>query len=123
MLKNIARSEWPVRDLGNGVFNMTMKRTKSFCRRCFYSLVSTLAGLTLSVGASLAQAPFYQGKTITYTVGLLAGDSTDLWSRALTRNMITHIPGNPSVVVQNMPGAGGLIAANYVYIVWRSRMA
>lgn len=96
---------------------MTMKRTKSFCRRCFYSLVSTLAGLTLSVGASLAQAPFYQGKTITYTVGLLAGDSTDLWSRALTRNMITHIPGNPSVVVQNMPGAGGLIAANYVYSV------
>ena len=61
------------------------------------------------------QGNFYQGKTITYIVGLLAGDSTDLWARALTRNMAKHIPGQPNIVVQNMPGAGGLTATNYVY--------
>jgi tripartite-type tricarboxylate transporter receptor subunit TctC len=62
-----------------------------------------------------AQSSFYQGKTITYIVGLLAGDSTDLWARAVTRNMVKHIPGNPNTVVQNMPGAGGVIATNYIY--------
>jgi tripartite-type tricarboxylate transporter receptor subunit TctC len=62
-----------------------------------------------------AQTNFYQGKTMTYVVGLLAGDSTDLWARAVTRNMVKHIPGNPQLVVQNMPGAGGLIATNYIY--------
>ncbi|HWP57342.1 MAG TPA: tripartite tricarboxylate transporter substrate-binding protein [Candidatus Acidoferrales bacterium] len=62
-----------------------------------------------------AQSNFYQGKTMTYVVGLLAGDSTDLWARAVSRNMVKHIPGNPAIIVQNMPGAGGLIAANYVY--------
>ena len=61
------------------------------------------------------QSNFYQGKTITYVVGLLAGDSNDLWARAVTRNMAKHIPGQPNIVVQNMPGAGGLTAANYVY--------
>src|SRR5690349_3015426 len=63
----------------------------------------------------LAQSDFYHGKTITYVVGLLAGDSTDMWSRSLTRQMIKHIPGQPQIIVQNMPGAGGLIAANYIY--------
>jgi tripartite-type tricarboxylate transporter receptor subunit TctC len=62
-----------------------------------------------------AQSNFFQGKTITYVVGLLAGDSNDLWARAVTRNMAKHIPGHPNIVVQNMPGAGGLTAANYIY--------
>jgi len=95
---------------------MTIQQTKIFCAMPFYILALSLAVLSiLAASAARAQTPFYQGKTITYTVGLLAGDSTDLWSRALTRNMTKHIPGNPGVVVQNMPGAGGLIAANYVY--------
>ncbi|HWP60241.1 MAG TPA: tripartite tricarboxylate transporter substrate-binding protein [Candidatus Acidoferrales bacterium] len=73
----------------------------------------------LSGSQAFAQSNFYEGKTITYIVGLLAGDSTDLWSRAVSRNMAKYIPGNPSIVVQNMPGAGGLIAANYLYGVAR----
>ena len=82
----------------------------------FGLLASSLVVLTiLTANAALAQAPFYQGKNLTYIVGLLAGDSTDLWSRALTRNMVKHIPGNPGVVTQNLTGAGGLIAANYIY--------
>lgn len=62
-----------------------------------------------------AQAPFYQGKTIRIVVGNLAGDAYDLWARMFARQMGKHIPGNPDIIVQNMPGAGGLIAANYVY--------
>ena len=71
----------------------------------------------LAVKPTFAQSNFYQGKTMTYVVGLLAGDSTDLWSRAVSRNMVKYIPGNPSIIVQNMPGAGGLISANYLYSV------
>jgi tripartite-type tricarboxylate transporter receptor subunit TctC len=79
-----------------------------------YVLLSFWSLIYLSLPAQ-AQTTFYQGKTMTYVVGLLAGDSTDLWSRAVSRNMIKYIPGNPSVIVQNMPGAGGLISANYIY--------
>lgn len=64
-----------------------------------------------------AQVPFYEGKTIKVIVGLSAGGSGDLFSRLLGRHMGNHIPGNPMFVVQNMPGAGALIAANYVYSV------
>src|SRR5262245_65480408 len=62
-----------------------------------------------------AQSSFYQGKTIRIIVGYLAGDNHDLWARAYGRFMGRHIPGNPDFVVQNMPGAGSMIAANYVY--------
>ena len=64
-----------------------------------------------------AQAPFYQGKTISIVVGNKAGDVYDLYARLLGHHMPTHIPGNPNIITQNMPGAGSLIAANYVYNV------
>src|SRR4030095_4171247 len=64
-----------------------------------------------------AQAPFYQGKSIRLIAGTTAGTVTDLWPRLIADHMGKHIAGNPSVVVQNMPGAGGVIAANYVYNV------
>jgi tripartite-type tricarboxylate transporter receptor subunit TctC len=62
-----------------------------------------------------AQDSFYQGKTIRIIVGYLPGDNHDLWARAYGRFMGKHIPGNPDFVVQNMPGAGSMIAANHVY--------
>ena len=64
-----------------------------------------------------AQALFYQGKTIRIVVGYLAGDSHDLWARAYARHMGKHIPGKPDIIVQNMPGAGSMIAANHIYNV------
>jgi tripartite-type tricarboxylate transporter receptor subunit TctC len=60
-------------------------------------------------------ADFYQGKTITMVVGYTAGGGYDLYARALARHMSKHIPGNPKFVVNNMPGAGSLTAANYLY--------
>jgi tripartite-type tricarboxylate transporter receptor subunit TctC len=64
-----------------------------------------------------AQANFYQGKTVRIVVGNLPGDTHDIFARAYSRSMGKHIPGNPAILVQNMPGAGGMIAANYVYNV------
>ena len=69
----------------------------------------------LTVNPVYAQAPFYQGKTIRIVVGYLAGDTHDQWARAYSRHMGKYIPGNPDIIVQNMPGAGSIIAANYVY--------
>lgn len=60
-------------------------------------------------------APFYQGKTIRVIVPVSAGGSFDLWSRILARHMGKHVSGNPSFVVQNMTGGGGVVGANYLY--------
>ena len=78
-----------------------------------------LALMVLIFGVQIAhaQAPFYQGKTITIIVGYQAGDGYDIWARLLAAHMPKHIPGNPGTIVQNMPGAGSMIAANYVYNV------
>ncbi|HEU4345155.1 MAG TPA: tripartite tricarboxylate transporter substrate-binding protein [Candidatus Binatia bacterium] len=62
-----------------------------------------------------AQSDFYKGKTITVIAGTTPGALYDQWSRILAAHMGKHIPGNPTFVVQNMPGAGHKIAANYLY--------
>src|SRR5262245_31701908 len=66
---------------------------------------------------SHAQARFYQGKSTRLSAGAHAGSLADLWPRLIADHMGKHIAGNPGIVVQNMPGAGGVIAANYVYNV------
>ena len=64
-----------------------------------------------------AQADFYKGKTIRIVVGNPPGDLYELWARLIASHMAKLIAGNPDIVVQNMPGAGGMIAANYIYNV------
>jgi tripartite-type tricarboxylate transporter receptor subunit TctC len=71
----------------------------------------------VSVHSVFAQEPFYKGKTIRVVVGFSAGGGFDTYTRALSRHMSRHIPGNPSLIVENMVGAGSLIAANHVYKV------
>ena len=71
--------------------------------------------LLLDQATVRAQALYFQGKTITIIVGYQAGDGYDIWARLLAAHIGKHIPGNPGVVVQNMPGAGSMIAANYIY--------
>jgi tripartite-type tricarboxylate transporter receptor subunit TctC len=78
--------------------------------------------LLLAISAALAApakaaAPFYEGKTIRVIVGFSAGGGFDTYSRVIGRHMGRHIPGNPSLVVENMPGAASLVAANHVYNV------
>ena len=62
-----------------------------------------------------AQEPFFKGKTVRIVVGFAAGGGFDTYSRAIARYWGRHIPGNPSIIVENMAGAGSLIAANHVY--------
>ena len=62
-----------------------------------------------------AQTDFYKGKTIRIIVGFSPGSFYDRWARLIARHLPKQIPENPEVVVQNMPGGGSVIAANYVY--------
>src|SRR5262245_43576237 len=64
-----------------------------------------------------AQTPYYQGKTIRVIVGYPAASAHDLWARMIATQFNKHIPGNPAVIVQNMPGAGSMTATNYMYNV------
>ncbi|HWO42725.1 MAG TPA: hypothetical protein VNO43_13075 [Candidatus Eisenbacteria bacterium] len=64
---------------------------------------------------ALSQTPFYQGKTITLVVGSGPGGMGDLRARALASTLVKHIPGNPTITFQYMPGGGGRKAANHLY--------
>jgi tripartite-type tricarboxylate transporter receptor subunit TctC len=79
----------------------------------------TLAVLLLQANANVGaqQEPSFQGKTIRIVVGFTSGGFYDRWSRLLARYVPKYLPGNPDMVVQNMPGAGGMIAANHIYSV------
>ena len=81
------------------------------------SLVTfAIAGYLLgSAPSQLWGNDFYKGKTIRFVVGLAAGGGYYLSARTMGRHIGKHIPGNPSIVVENMTGAGSLIAANYTY--------
>ena len=64
-----------------------------------------------------AVADFYKGKDLRMIVSTTAGTGYDTYARAVGRHLPRHIPGNPAIIVQNMPGAGGLTAANHIYSV------
>jgi len=72
-------------------------------------------GLTLIAAVPASAQEFYKGKTIVLIVGTAAGGGFDTYSRMLARHFGKYLPGNPNIVVQNMPGAGQLIAANHLY--------
>jgi len=76
---------------------------------------TVVVGLVLIATAQSSANDFYKGKTIRFVVGLAAGGGYDLSARTIGRHMGKHIPGHPNIVVENMTGAGSLIAANYTY--------
>jgi tripartite-type tricarboxylate transporter receptor subunit TctC len=75
-----------------------------------------IAGLSALPLAALAQ-PSFSGKTVTIIVGYKAGGGYDAAARLIARHLPKHLPGNPTVIVQNMPGANSIIAANHIYNV------
>ena len=84
------------------------------------SLIAGVAlGFTLLAPSAFGQDSFYKGKTIRFIVGAPPGGGFDTYSRAITRHLGKYIPGNPTTLVDNMPGAAGLLAANHVYRVSR----
>jgi tripartite-type tricarboxylate transporter receptor subunit TctC len=78
-------------------------------------LLSIIFLVLLCRDAARAQDNFFAGKTVRIVVGSSPGGGYDYWARLLARSMAKYIPGNPEVVVQNMPGGGSLMATNYVY--------
>src|SRR5688572_24608185 len=83
------------------------------------SLVSCAVAALMSLdGVVHAQAtPDFSGKTVTIIASFEAGGPYDFYARLVARHIGAHLPGRPNVVVQNMPGAGGLRGANYIYNV------
>jgi len=79
-----------------------------------HALLVILCSFLWTISAN-AQAPFYQGKTIRVIVGTPPGNLYDFWARLIVEHLGKHIPGNPNFVVQNMPGAGHVVAVNYLY--------
>jgi len=74
-------------------------------------------GVTFLSSGNASADDFYSGKTVRIVVGFSAGGGFDTYARAIARHMGKHIPGNPSFIVENMTGAGSLVAANHVYKV------
>src|SRR5688572_9499388 len=68
-------------------------------------------------GVAYSAAPFYEGKTIRIIVGTAPGGGDDTYTRLSARHFGTHIPGNPTIIVDNMPGASGLVSANHLFKV------
>src|SRR6266404_6068448 len=80
-------------------------------------VAATLLGATASLAAADDVADFYRGKRINFVIGYGTGGGYDIYARLFARFIGEHIPGNPTVVPQNMPGAGSRRAANWLYAV------
>lgn len=93
----------------------------SFSRHCFGAVLAVgIAVLALPVTGAAQTDPiaeFYKGKTVTILVGYEGGGGYDIYARLVAQFLGKHIPGNPTVIVQNMPGAGGLRAARNLVTV------
>ena len=85
-------------------------------RNMISGILAGVAAAVTPVAASAqdAVASFYKGKTINMVVGTSAGGGYDLYARFVARYMAKYIPGSPSIVISNMPGAGSLVATQYV---------
>jgi tripartite-type tricarboxylate transporter receptor subunit TctC len=87
---------------------------------CSWVLAASLAaGISAPVSGQTADplASFYAGRAVNLVIGFSPGGGYDAYARVLARHLGKHIPGHPKIIVKNMPGAGGTIAANYVFNV------
>lgn len=92
-----------------------MKAREKFMAVVFFLFVSLVWSQWFIASLQAQAEPFYKGKSIRIVVGYTTGGFYDRWARVLARHLPKHIPGSPDIIVQNMPGAGSVIAANYIY--------
>src|SRR5262249_46359681 len=99
--------------------NWTARMMPMFALKPTPALAVIAIGLLLATESASAQsvADFYRGKTVNVLIGVGVGGEYDIQARLVARHIGKHIPGNPSVVPQNMTGAGGLRMTNYLYSV------
>ncbi len=81
------------------------------------AVIYGIAGATAIGGVACAQTPaeFYKGRNFEIIIGYAPGGSNDTYSRMLAQHIGKHIPGNPTVIARNMPGAGSFLAVNHIY--------
>src|SRR5262249_41021254 len=103
----------PTRPQRRARFRVIESQRCHMCRR--WAVLLAILALAASDARADTVADFYRGKLIKVVVGFASGGGYDVYARLLARHFGKYIPGNPSLVVQNMPGAGGLRAANFVY--------
>jgi tripartite-type tricarboxylate transporter receptor subunit TctC len=84
--------------------------TRTLCAGTAVALIALAAP-----AAAQTVEEFYKGKTVSILMGTGPGASYDLYGRTIAEHLPRHIPGNPSIIVEHMPGAGGVIAANHIY--------
>jgi tripartite-type tricarboxylate transporter receptor subunit TctC len=82
--------------------------------RLFFALLLA-ASMALPRASAQTADDFYKGRQIRFIVGTAAGQDYDAWSRLIGRHLTRFIPGNPTVIVENMPGAGHILATNYLF--------
>jgi len=83
-----------------------------------HRLIAGSLGLALAVGAGTpapAQEPFYKGKTLRIVISVGVAGGFGEYARTLAEHLVRHVPGEPNIIVQSMPGAGGLVATNHLY--------
>src|SRR5688500_17900445 len=79
-------------------------------------LVATLLACAIApASAQDSVAEFYKGKQLRMVVGSAVGGGYDLYARALARHIVNHIPGRPTIIVQNLPPAGSMVMTNQLY--------
>lgn len=83
-------------------------------RRALLAGIAAAACLTSGVHAQSADQPYYAGKRIIFLVNYAAGGPADVEARVVARHIGKHIPGNPSIIIQNMDGAGGRVGTRYL---------
>jgi len=87
------------------------------CKKLLLLVAAVAIGFGLISGNSFAAAPYYEGKTIHLIVGNPAGGGFDTYARTIARHMGKYIPGNPTIIVENVPAAAGMMAANSLFKV------
>ena len=104
---------------GQGGFHMVLSATPRTTRKAIAGLAAVVAicGSWIGPARSDPVESFYRGRTISIIIGFNSGGGYDSYARLLGRHIGRHIPGTPGLVPQNMPGAGGLKAAQYLYDV------
>lgn len=94
-----------------------MRKTKGTSAAVLLMLAVLFPGTSVTnpVASAQGEQPYYRGKTLRFIVGFSPGGGHDTYTRLIAKHLSRYIPGNPSVIVQNMPGGGSLISANYLY--------
>jgi tripartite-type tricarboxylate transporter receptor subunit TctC len=91
--------------------------TMGIAARLVWAIATVLFGLSPEFAHAEDVAQFYGGKNLNLVAGFNVGGGADLYARLIARHMGKHVPGNPNVIVRNMPGAGSMAAANHIFNV------